>query len=112
MIIVTTNEIRHREIKEIVGPVYGTAIRSRNLFGLIFGILRSLFGGSQVGFIKMTNRTRDQAIKALEDHAEQLGCSAVLAMRFDTSEVMGKMTEITAYGTGVILEPKSQKDKI
>lgn len=52
----------------------------------------------------MTNRTRDEAIEALKDHAESLGCNAVLAMRFDTSEIMGKMTEIVAYGTGVILE--------
>lgn len=104
MIIVTTNEIQKMKLKEIKGPVYGTAIRSRNLFGLILSIIRSLFGGSQTGFIKMTNRTRDEAIEALKDHAESLGCNAVLAMRFDTSELMGRMTEIVAYGTGVVLE--------
>ena len=106
MIIVTTHEIKNREIKHVVGAVYGTAVRSRSFFGLIGAVVRSLFGGSQGGFIKMTNLTRDQAIQALTEHAEQLGCDAVLSMRFDACELMGSMTEITAYGTGVVLEPE------
>ena len=52
MIIVTTHEIKHREIKHVVGAVYGTAVRSRSFFGLIGAVVRSLFGGSQGGFIR------------------------------------------------------------
>ena len=52
MIIVTTHEIKNREIKHVVGAVYGTAVRSRSFFGLIGAVVRSLFGGSQGGFIR------------------------------------------------------------
>lgn len=103
-IICTTPEIKNTEVLSIIGPVYGTSIRSRNFFGLIFGIIRSLFGGEQLGFIKMTNATRDSAIEELKINAKALGANAVLSMRFDTSEFMGKMTEITAYGTAAILK--------
>jgi hypothetical protein len=37
--------------------------------------------------------------------AEAHGGNAVLAMRFDTSEMGGNSTEIRAYGTAVVIEP-------
>ena len=39
------------------------------------------------------------------DEAEAKGANAVLAMRFDTSEMGGNWTEICAYGTAVVIEP-------
>ena len=38
--------------------------------------------------------------------AEARGGNAVLAMRFDTSEMGGNWTEICAYGTAAVIEPQ------
>ena len=39
----------------------------------------------------------------LEKHALQMGANAVLAMRFDSGELMQNTNEIVAYGTAVVL---------
>ena len=48
---------------------------------------------------------RHQAIQRLCDHARSLGPNAVVSVGFDTSEMMGTMTEVFAYGTAVVIEP-------
>jgi uncharacterized protein YbjQ (UPF0145 family) len=44
-------------------------------------------------------------IDRMVQEAESRGANAVLAMRFDTSEMGGNWTEICAYGTAVVIEP-------
>lgn len=39
-------------------------------------------------------------------HAAQLGANAVVAIRYDATEVMQGVTEVLAYGTAVVVEPK------
>jgi uncharacterized protein YbjQ (UPF0145 family) len=39
------------------------------------------------------------------DNARLLGADAVIAVRFDSSEIGGQFTEIIAYGTAVTVEP-------
>jgi uncharacterized protein YbjQ (UPF0145 family) len=45
--------------------------------------------------------SREQVIERMVAEAEARGGNAVLAMRFDTSEMGGTWTEICAYGTAV-----------
>jgi uncharacterized protein YbjQ (UPF0145 family) len=45
---------------------------------------------------------RQQAIQRLVEEATQRGANAIVAMRFDTSELGGVWTEICAYGTAVV----------
>jgi uncharacterized protein YbjQ (UPF0145 family) len=105
IIIVTTNNIENYEIEKVIGPVYGTSVRSRNIFGNFLGIFGTLFGGSQQGYIEMISATRDDALNELRNHASTLGANAVLAMRFDSGEFGNgmMMNEVTAYGTAVKL---------
>jgi uncharacterized protein YbjQ (UPF0145 family) len=39
------------------------------------------------------------------DNARLLGANAIIAMRFDGSEIGQQLTEIVAYGTAVIVRP-------
>jgi uncharacterized protein YbjQ (UPF0145 family) len=39
------------------------------------------------------------------DNARLLGANAVIAMRFDSSEMGQQLTEIVAYGTAVVVRP-------
>jgi len=38
-------------------------------------------------------------------HAAELGGNAVLAARYDATEIMSGVTEVLAYGTAVVVEP-------
>ena len=38
-------------------------------------------------------------------HAEQLGANAIVAMRYDATELMAGLTEVLCYGTAVVVEP-------
>ena len=37
-------------------------------------------------------------------HGEELGANAIINMRYDANDVMSGLTEVLAYGTGVIVE--------
>jgi uncharacterized protein YbjQ (UPF0145 family) len=48
--------------------------------------------------------SRQEVIDRMVAEAEARGGNAVLAMRFDTSEMGGNWTEICAYGTAVTIQ--------
>ena len=108
VLILTTNDCPGMRVVRVLGPVYGTSVRSRNIVGNFMGGLRAVFGGKQSGYLKMIAQTRDEALAQLADHAQSLGANAVLAMRFDSGEFdagQGQaMNEVTAYGTAVVVE--------
>jgi uncharacterized protein YbjQ (UPF0145 family) len=45
--------------------------------------------------------SRQQVTERMIEEAESKGGNAIIAMRFDTSEMGGNWTEICAYGTAV-----------
>ncbi len=99
MLIATTNDVPGYEIEEVIGEVFGLTVRSRNLGSQIGAGLKSLVGGELRGMTKMLAEGREEAIARLVEEAEAKGANAVLAMRFDTSELGSTWTEICAYGT-------------
>ena len=50
---------------------------------------------------KMLSEGREHATERLVEEAEAKGADAILAFRFDTSELGTTWTEICAYGTAV-----------
>ncbi|MCR2831817.1 YbjQ family protein [Acidithiobacillus ferrooxidans] len=108
VLILTTNECPGMRLVRVIGPVYGTSVRSRNMVGNFLGGIRAVFGGKQSGYLNMIAQTRDEALAQLADHAQSMGANAVLAMRFDSGEFdagQGQaMNEVTAYGTAVVME--------
>ena len=101
MLITTTNELAGYEVHEVLGEVFGLTVRSRHLGSQIGASLKSLVGGELGGMTKMLVEGREEAIRRLVAEAELKGANAVLAMRFDTSELGSTWTEICAYGTAV-----------
>ena len=101
MIITTTNDLPGHEIEEVLGEVFGLTVRSRNVGSQLGASLKSLVGGELKGMTKMLAEGRLHAQRRLEEEAEAKGADAVLAFRFDTSELGSMWTEICAYGTAV-----------
>lgn len=101
MLITTANDLPGYEVLETYGEVFGLTVRSRN-FGSQFGAgLKSLVGGELKGMTKALTDSRHQAMERMVGEAEAKGADAIIAMRFDTSEMGNTWTEICAYGTAV-----------
>jgi uncharacterized protein YbjQ (UPF0145 family) len=101
MILTTMNDLPGYEIEEVFGEVFGLTVRSRNLGSQIGASLKSLIGGELKGMTKMLASGRADAQQRLVEEAEGKGANAVVAFRFDTSELGTNWTEICAYGTAV-----------
>jgi len=99
MLITTTNDVAGHEIQEILGEVFGLTVRSRHIGSQIGASFKSLVGGELGGMTKLLSEGREEAIRRLVAEAELKGANAILAMRFDTSELGATWTEICAYGT-------------
>jgi len=101
VIIVTMNDLPGYEIEEVFGEVFGLTVRSRNIGSVVGATLKSLVGGELKGMTKMLAAGRSDATDRLVAEAEAKGANAVIAFRFDTSELGSMWTEICAYGTAV-----------
>jgi uncharacterized protein YbjQ (UPF0145 family) len=101
MLIATTNEIPGHEIEEVYGEVFGLTVRSRNALSQLGAGLKSIMGGELKGMTKALHESRQQVIDRMVEEAEGKGANAIVAMRFDTSEMGDVWTEICAYGTAV-----------
>jgi len=101
MLIATTNELPGYVIDEVYGEVFGLTVRSRNAFSQMGAGLKSMLGGELKGMTKVLVDSRMEVIQRMIDEAEAKGANAILAMRFDTSEMGNTWTEICAYGTAV-----------
>ena len=101
MLITTANDLPGYQITEVLGEVFGLTVRARNV-GAQFGAgLKSLVGGELKGMTKNLAASRQQVIERLVEEATAKGGDAIVAFRFDTSEMGGTWTEICAYGTAV-----------
>jgi uncharacterized protein YbjQ (UPF0145 family) len=101
VLITTMNDIPGYEVDEVLGEVFGLTVRSRNIGSQIGAGLKSLVGGELKGMTKALADSRASVIERMVEEAEAKGGNAVVAMRFDTSELGGMWTEICAYGTAV-----------
>ena len=101
MIISTMNDLPGYEVTEVLGEVFGLMVRSRNVGSQIGAGFKSLAGGELKGMTKNLADSRIEVQQRMIAEAEEKGADAVLAMRFDTSEMGGNWTEVCAYGTAV-----------
>jgi uncharacterized protein YbjQ (UPF0145 family) len=74
------------------------------LLGSIGAGLQTIIGGNITLLTELCENTREEAYELMLQHAAQHGANAVVAMRYDATEVMQGVTEVLAYGTAVIVE--------
>jgi len=104
MIIVTTDGVPGRTVKQVLGLVRGNTIRARHVGQDLKAVFRNIIGGEIVEYTKLLGESREQAIDRMVANAEELGANAILGMRFTTSEIMSGAAELLAYGTAVVIE--------
>ena len=99
MIVTTMNDIPGYTVDEVFGEVFGLTVRARNVGSQLGAGLKSIVGGELKGQTKMLIDSRQQVIDRMAAEAEARGANAVIAMRFDASEIGNGWAEICAYGT-------------
>src|ERR1700758_2126344 len=86
-LVVTTNDVPGHRIDQVFGEVFGLTVRSRNAFSQMGAGLKSMFGGELKGMTKALVDSRNEVVQRMTEEAEAKGANAILAMRFDTSEM-------------------------
>ena len=104
MIIVTTDTVAGKDIKETLGIVKGTIVQSKHVGKDIMAGLNTLVGGEIKSYTEMLNEARFEAQKRMINEATELGADAIVGVRFGSSAVMQGAAEMIAYGTAVKLK--------
>ncbi len=105
--VTTLFELPGYRIVRTLGMVRGIVVRSRSIFGTIGASLQTIVGGNISLFTDMCEKTREDALALMMQHAAQHGANAVVGVRYDANEVMQGVTEVLAYGTAVQVERAS-----
>lgn len=91
-------------INKNMGMARGIVVRSRSIIGTIGGGLQTILGGDITLFTSLCEKARNEAFELMLKNAEEMGANAVIGVRYDATSVGSGVTEVLAYGTGVIVE--------
>jgi uncharacterized protein YbjQ (UPF0145 family) len=101
MPMTTAFELPDVRVRENLGICYGLVVRSMGFTGGVTASFKALRRGEVSEYTQLLEDSRRHAIDRMIDNARLMGADAVLAVRFDSSEIGGQFTEIVAYGTAV-----------
>jgi len=102
--VTTSTELPGYRIIKNYGIVRGIIVRSRSVIGNLGAALQTIVGGNITILTNLCEKTRGEAFELLLQHAAEHGANAIVAMRYDATEVMQGVTEVLAYGTAVQVE--------
>jgi len=103
--VTTAPELPGHRIARNLGIVRGITVRSRSVVGNFLGGLQTLFGGNITIYTELCEQARLETYRDMVRHARQLGANAIVAVRYDATELMAGLTEVLCYGTAVVVEP-------
>jgi uncharacterized protein YbjQ (UPF0145 family) len=101
MMVATTEGLPGREVKEILGIVFGSCVQTKHLGKDIGAGLRSFVGGEAKGYTELMEETRRTAMQRMIEDAKKLGADAIVGMRYATAQTMHGAAELIAFGTAV-----------
>ena len=103
--VTTAFELTGYHIAHSLGVVRGVTVRSRSVLGTIGAKFQTLAGGNISILTELCENSRAEAFAFMLRHAADLGANAIVAVRYDATEIMRGVTEVLCYGTAVVVEP-------
>jgi uncharacterized protein YbjQ (UPF0145 family) len=103
--VTTALELPGYRITRNIGLVRGITVRSRSIIGNFFGGLQTILGGNITIYTELCEQARQETYRDMVQHARLLGANAIVAVRYDATELMAGLTEVLCYGTAVVVEP-------
>jgi uncharacterized protein YbjQ (UPF0145 family) len=107
----TENNLPEYRITERYGVVRGITVRSRSVFGTLGAVLQQMRGGDISLLTDLCEQTRAAAFDLAIKHAQALGANALIALRYDATEIMSGVSEVLCYGTAVRVVPLRQNSE-
>ena len=104
VLVLTTDKVPGREVKEILGIVKGNTVRARNIGRDIGAGFKNMVGGEIKTYTDMTTQSREESFNRMVNQAIELGADAIIGFRFTTSMIMQGASEMLAFGTAVKLK--------
>ena len=101
MMVTTTENIPGREVKEVLGVVFGSCVQTKHIGKDLRAVGRTIIGGEARGYTELMEEARRTAMQRMIDDARKLGADAVIGMRYATAQTMTGAAEIIAFGTAV-----------
>ena len=102
----TANQLDGFDVVEVIGVVRGITVRSRSVLGRIGAVLQQIGGGEISLLTELCEQTRARAFDIAVEHAQELGANALIAVRYDATEIMSGVSEVLCYGTAVKAVPR------
>lgn len=104
MIVVTSENISGKQIKQVIGICQGSIVLSKNVFSDIGASFKTIVGGEIRAYSDMMDKARKSAHDRMVEDAKSKGANAIVMTRVTSSAVMQGASEILIYGTAVIVE--------
>jgi len=104
LLVTTSTSLEGFRVVKQLGLVRGITVRSRSIVGNIAGSFMTIFGGRSAIYTELCEKAREEALQLMMQHGRDMGCNAIINMRYDANEVMSGLTEVLAYGTAVVVE--------
>ena len=87
------------------GVAFGLVVRSMGVVKSLGAGFKAMRQGEVTQYTELLEDSRRHAVDRMIENARLMGGNAVVAMRFDSSEIGQGLTEIVAYGTSVVVRP-------
>lgn len=101
----TANALDGYDVVEVLGLVRGITVRSRSIVGRIGAVLQQIRGGEISLLTELCEQARARAYEIAVEHAQALGGNALVAIRYDATEIMSGVSEVLCYGTAARVVP-------
>jgi uncharacterized protein YbjQ (UPF0145 family) len=105
--VTTAFELPGSVVERNLGVTFGLVVRAMGISKTVTGGLSSLRQGEVSQFTVVLEDARRHAMDRMIENAKLLGANAVIAMRFDSSEIGKARAEVVAYGTAVVVTPSA-----
>lgn len=99
----TALELPGMTIRENLGVCFGLVVRSVGLAKGFTAAFTSMKRGEVHQYTEVLEDSRRHALDRMIANARLMGATAIVAVRFDSTEVGQGLTEILAYGTAVVV---------
>ena len=107
MLILTTQTIEGKNIKEYYGMVTGDSLIGANMYKDMFSGVRDVVGGRTSKYEEELTNARTMAVENMQEKAEKKGANAIIGTRVayhNLGGTMGNTIMVTVFGTAVYYE--------
>lgn len=101
MMVATTENLPGRDVKEVLGIVFGSCVQTKHIGKDIRAGLRTVVGGEAKSYTELMEEARRKAMQRMIDDAKKLDADAIVGMRYATAQTMHGAAELIAFGTAV-----------